>query len=321
VPIKRTRASGRRGAIGTVGIMVPTVGSSRYEEDLESSGLAPGAVCLAPTAGLWRIIFSQDCASDSQDLFSASLCVPSAMCWQYSAFRRYSSRLSITPHSTVSPGTSRSATGSGRSKRILRKQFNYRLTRQPTVADLTLSKETPATRACVGRGRESPDAAWGKPSPGAPIRPAAPELFNITDDRGSVRGSPTPPQGRFDSQSSRDIFTGQCRCVRVLAHDLQASSNPPCHPQAACLRAAATGFTKSSSTASYGIDHPNRACRATLRFRRPNRKCFGKQNDYDRGPLRFFFCVADGPPPRQLNPQLLPECSVTCRGQTCQERE
>jgi hypothetical protein len=108
-PIKRTRASGRRGAIGTVGTTVPTVGSSRYEEDLESSGLAPGAVCLAPTAGLWRIIFSHDCASDSQDLFSASLCVPSAMCWQYSAFRRYSSRLSITPHSTVFPGTSRRA--------------------------------------------------------------------------------------------------------------------------------------------------------------------------------------------------------------------
>jgi hypothetical protein len=172
--------------IGTVGTMVPTVGSSRYEEDLESSGRAPGAVCLAPTAGLWRIIFSHDCASDSQDLLSASLCVPPAICWQNSAFRRYSSRLSITPHSPFSPERCEARPGSGRSKRILRKQFNYRLTRQPTVAGLTPSKEAPATRACVGRGRESPDAAWGKHPRGAPIRPAAPELFNITDDRGSA---------------------------------------------------------------------------------------------------------------------------------------
>jgi hypothetical protein len=57
------------------------------------------------------------------------------------------------------------------------------------------------------QGQEVTRCGLGEHPRGAPIRPAAPELFNITDDRAEAC-DPLRPQGRLDSQSSRDIFTG-----------------------------------------------------------------------------------------------------------------
>jgi hypothetical protein len=85
-------------------------------------------------------------------------------------------------------------------------------------------------------------AAMGRPIPSI-LRPAHRSCSTVQATRRSVAGGPCRPAhlawicwpSRPTRLRSRPRYIHwPCRCVRVLAHVLQASSNPPYHPQAAC---------------------------------------------------------------------------------------
>ena len=122
------------------------------------------------------------------------------MCWQYSAFRRYSVALSIGA-SHAQPLFANPQAGVGSSPTGV---WTCAASTTPTGSDN--EKKSLCQKGSNGRGYEVPNAALGGRNPrGALIRPEVREPFNITKDRGSVP-PPGGPRGAVGKQASLAVL-------------------------------------------------------------------------------------------------------------------